>query len=301
MKRWQKRTLRVVVLALVVACCALALMTRSRAHELMTNAVGMRKTSTDTPATYQLAFDDVTVTTSDGLKLVGWYLPSTNGAALIVQHGYKDSRDMMLKVSALFNRHGYGVLIDAVRAHDGSGGELITFGHDEMKDVDAFYRYLAARPDVDPNRIGMYGVSMGGSLTIQYAAENPSIRAIAMDSAFSSVSDTVATSVSYFTGLPAFPFAPMILFWSERLGAFRAEDMDAKLWIGRINPRPVFLMQGGADVVVSPESGRKLYEAAGEPKELWFDPALGHVQFLVKHADEFERRVVGFYDRYLIR
>jgi len=276
-------------------------MTRSRAHELMTNPINLRRMSTDTPAAYQLAYEDVSVTTSDGLKLVGWYLPSKNGAALIVQHGYKDSRDLMLKVSALFNQHGYGVLIDAVRAHDGSEGELITFGHNEMKDLDAFYRYLAARPDVDPNRIGMFGVSMGGSLTIQYAAENPAVRAVAVDCAFSSMTDTVATSVTFFTGLPAFPFAPMILFWSERLGGFRAQDIDAKLWIGRISPRPVLLMQGGADVVVSPESGRKLYEAAREPKELWFDPALGHVQFFAKHADEFERRVVGFYDHYLAR
>ena len=301
MKRWQKRALRVFLLVFVVAFCALALMARSRARDLMTNPVAMRLMSTSTPAEYQLPYDDVTVTTSDGLKLVGWYLPSTNGAALIVQHGYKDSRDMMLKVSALFNRHGYGVLIDAVRAHDGSEGELITFGHNEMKDLDAFYRYLATRPDVDPKRIGMFGVSLGGSLTIQYAAENPNVRAIAVDCAFSSVTDTVATSVTFFTGLPAFPFAPMILFWSERLGGFRARDIDAKLWIGHISPRPVFLMQGGADVVVSPESGRKLYEAAGEPKELWFDPDLGHVQFFAKHADEFERRVVGFYDRYLVR
>jgi uncharacterized protein len=301
MKRWQKRTLRVLVLTVVLAWCALALITRSRARELMTNPVATRMMSTETPADYQRAFEDVRVTTSDGLKLVGWYLPSTNGAALIVQHGYKDSRDLMLKVSAMFNRHGYGVLIDAVRAHDGSEGEIITFGHNEMKDLDAFYRYLAARPDVDPKRIGMFGVSMGGSMTIQYAAENPAIRAIAVDCAFSSVSDTIATSVTFFTGLPSFPFAPMIQFWSERLGGFRAKDIDAKLWIGKISPRPVFLMQGGADVVVSPESGRKLYEAAREPKELWFDLALGHVQFFAKHADEFERRVVGFYDRSLAK
>ena len=49
-------------------------------------------------------------------------------------------------------------------------------------------------------------------------------------------------------------------------------------------------MQGGADVVISPESGQRLYDAAGEPKELWFDPALGHADFDSERADEFEKR-----------
>src|SRR4029450_12532992 len=98
MKRWPKRPPGVLVLALGVAWCALALITRARARELMTNPAATRKMSTETPADYQLAFDDVRVKTSDGLNLVGWYLPSKNGAALIVQHGYKDSRDLMLTV-----------------------------------------------------------------------------------------------------------------------------------------------------------------------------------------------------------
>jgi len=60
------------------------------------------------------------------------------------------------------------------------------------------------------------------------------------------------------------------------------------------------LRQGGADVVVSVESGRKLYAAAHQPKELWFEPEVGHAQFFEKMPQEYERRVVGFLDRYLV-
>jgi fermentation-respiration switch protein FrsA (DUF1100 family) len=59
-------------------------------------------------------------------------------------------------------------------------------------------------------------------------------------------------------------------------------------------------MQGGADVVISADSGQRLYEAAGDPKELWFDPALGHVQFDKERAAEFEERVAAFFDKYLL-
>jgi fermentation-respiration switch protein FrsA (DUF1100 family) len=100
--------------------------------------------------------------------------------------------------------------------------------------------------------------------------------------------------------MPAFPFAPLIVFWAERESGFTTEDIDATKWISKISPRPVFLLQGGVDVVISPDSGQRLYDAAGEPKELWFDPELGHVGFDKERAEEFEKRVVGFFDEYLL-
>jgi fermentation-respiration switch protein FrsA (DUF1100 family) len=113
------------------------------------------------------------------------------------------------------------------------------------------------------------------------------------------MNDTIATSVRWFTGLPPFPFAPMIAFWAGREGGFSVSEIDAKKWIGRLSPRPVFLMQGGADKVISSNSGELLYQAAGQPKELWFDPALGHAKFFAERRAEYERRVLGFWDRYL--
>jgi fermentation-respiration switch protein FrsA (DUF1100 family) len=110
----------------------------------------------------------------------------------------------------------------------------------------------------------------------------------------------VATSVQHFTGLPEFPFVPLITFWAENETGFKKEDIDATKWIADISPRPVFLMQGGADTVISADSGQRLYDAAGEPKELWFDPALGHVEFDTKRAAEYEARVVAFFDKYLL-
>jgi fermentation-respiration switch protein FrsA (DUF1100 family) len=137
-------------------------------------------------------------------------------------------------------------------------------------------------------------------LAIQYAAQNENIKAIVADCAFSSLNDTVSTSVTYFTDLPAFPFAPLIVYWAEQETGFKLEDIDATKWIAQISPRPVFLMQGGADVVISADSGERLYEAAGEPKELWFEPELGHVDFDTEMAEEFERRVVEFFNQYLL-
>jgi esterase/lipase len=217
-----------------------------------------------------------------------------------MQHGYKSTREELLNEAEMMYRHGYGSLLTTVRAHDFSDGELITFGMKEVDDLEAWYQYLIRRDDIDPNKIGILGNSFGGMLSIQFAAQNNNIKAVVANCAFSSLNDTVSTSVTYFTDLPAFPFAPLIVFWAEQETGFKTEDVDATKWIARISPRPVFLMQGGADVVISADSGQRLYEAAGDPKELWFDPALGHVQFDKERAAEFEERVAAFFDKYLL-
>jgi fermentation-respiration switch protein FrsA (DUF1100 family) len=196
--------------------------------------------------------------------------------------------------------HGYGVLITSIRAHDHSDGELITFGTQEMQDLEAWYQYLLTRPEVERERIGALGNSYGGALVLQYTAENPQIRAVVANSAFSSLDDTVATSVTYFTGLPPFPFAPLIVWWAELETGLRTAEVDSQVWIRQISPRPVFLMQGGADIIVNADSGERLYAAAGEPKELWFEPTLGHTEFDTARPEEYEQRVVGFFDRHLL-
>jgi fermentation-respiration switch protein FrsA (DUF1100 family) len=272
---------------------------RSEAIQLTTNEPKYHKLPRRTPATDGLPFIDAGVTTRDGLKLVGWYIPGANGATIVFVHGYKNDRSSMLGAAGMFHRHGYGALILSLRAHDRSDGDRITFGHLELQDMDAWYNFISQQPTVDPHRIALLGVSMGGAIAIRYTARNPNIAALVADSAFSSMDDTIATSVRHFTGLPAFPFASLIGFWVRESTGLTRDEADAKKAIAKISPRPVFLMQGGADTTISPDSGQLLYDAAGQPKELWFDPAIDHAKFFDERKDEYEKRVVGFMDRYL--
>ncbi len=299
LRRWQKWSLGIVLVLLMAAFTAFALVCRQQAHILVTNPVATRKVPTRTPAQFHMAYQDVSVTTTDGLVLPGWWIPPAGKATLLLVHGYKGHRGQMLGIAELFHRHGYGVLIPALRAHDLSGGEQITFGMNEMRDLDAWMMFLDEHGDVDPTRIGMVGVSMGGAIAIKYVAQHSNVQALVADCAFSSVDDTVSTSVRYFTGLPAFPFAPMILFWMEHETGIDASELDMKELIGDISPRPVMVMQGGADVVISAASGRKLYAAAQQPKELWFEPRVEHAKFFETMPQEYERRVIGFLDRSL--
>jgi esterase/lipase len=299
LRRWHRVSIAAAGLVFMGVLVAFVLVCKSQAHTLVTNPIATRRVPTTTPADFHMPYDEATVTTDDGLNLVGWWVPPANHSVVMIVPGYKGHRGQVLGVAEVLHRHGYGVLIVSLRGHDKSDGELLTFGVHEIGDLAAWDRYLQARTDVDLSRIGMMGISLGGQLAIRYAAEHRDIRALVADCAFSSVADTIETSVRHFTGLPAFPFAPMILFWAQREAGFRASDLDGPKWISWISPRPVLVMQGGADVVISPTSGQLLYNAARDPKEFWFEPSIGHAKFFGTMPAEYERRVVGFFDRYL--
>jgi uncharacterized protein len=294
----RKRILLITSLAVVAAAVGVTLYARGQAHRLVTNPVGTRKLPKKTPADYQLPFSEVTLTNLGGLRLVAWYVPSENRGAILAQHGYKSCRDEMLPAAAALHRHGYGVLPCSVRAHDQCDGEQLSFGVRELDDMELWLQYLLERPDVDTNRVGVLGNSMGGSLVIQLAARDARVKALVADSAFSSMEDTVATSVRHYTGLPPFPFASLIRFWAGVETGCDVSLINAKVWISQLGSRPVLLMQGGADTTVSRQSGDLLYAAARGPKELWFDAGAGHARFST-NMPAYELRISRFFDRAL--
>jgi uncharacterized protein len=300
MKKGIKIALIVLAVVIVIAAAGLLIMTRNNAITMVNNPIETRDPITESPLDYGLPFEEVSVVTADGFHLAGWFVPSQNGAVIIAQHGLHGGRNNMLYDAELLFRHGYGVLLSSFRAHDINDGTLVTFGKYEVQDMEAWYQYLLTRSDIDPNRIAILGESMGGMVSILYTAQNSNIRALAVHSAFSSIDAAAAKAVEHYTGLPPFPFAPLIVWWGEQLAGFDSSEIDATRWIGQISPRPVFIMMGGQDDHIPAQSGQWLYDAASEPKELWYVPEAGHHGLPEIAPEEYERRVSEFYDTYLL-
>jgi fermentation-respiration switch protein FrsA (DUF1100 family) len=256
-----------------------------------------RQFPVETPADLGLAYEDVTFAASDGLLLRGWYLPSENGAAIIVGHGIGGHRE--LGAAEVLALHGYGVLTFDWRAHGESDGGLCTFGYYEVRDVEGALAWLQAQPDVDPGRIGMLAQSMGAVTAVRAAAAMPDIRAVVADSPYPSLDEAVA-NIWRGTGWPAFPFVPLQIAFGEWRTGLDLADMRPLDDAAAINPRPILILAGGLDPITGPEAGQRYYAAAGDPKELWFEPDAGHASFLRAYPGEYERRVVSFFDAALL-
>lgn len=246
-----------------------------------------------TPADWGLEYRDVAFTTVDGLALRGWYLPSTNGAAILLCHGIGGARS--LGPAQVLARHGYGVLTFDWRAHGQSDGDLCTFGYYEVRDVEGALAWLEAQPGVDPQRIGMLGESMGAVAAIRAAAQLPQVKAVVAASPYADPEEAIR-NIWRGTGLPAFPFVHLQIALGELRTGLNLADLQPLRDVAVISPRPILILAGGQDPITGPEAGARIYTAAGEPKELWFEPEAGHQSFLSIFPEEYEQRVVGFFD-----
>ena len=237
------------------------------------------------------AFDEVSFTTSDGLRLQGWYVPSKNGAAVISFPGRKGPQ----KPARILARHGYGVLLFDRRGEGESDGDPNGLGWRGTRDVEAAIAYLRSRPDVDPGRIGGVGLSVGGEVMLQAAADGDALKAIVSEGAgVRSVREAVQVAGAeklIFTELFAITTLGVAVFASD-LPPPSLTDLSAEI----SEPLLVIYSDGGQG---GETISRQYYDAATGPKELWVAPG-GHVGAIDAAPEEYERRVVTFFDDNLL-
>ena len=237
------------------------------------------------------AYEDVSFTTSDGLRLEGWYVPTKNGATVIVIPGRKGPQ----KPARMLAEHGYGVLLFDRRGEGESEGDPNGLGWAGTRDVEAAIAFLRERPEVDEDRIGALGLSVGGEVLLQAAAEIDGLQAVVSEGAgIRSVREAVdlpGLDSWIVTGVIGLTTAATAAFTSD-LPPRGLKDLSAEITI------PVFFIhatpgQGGENLTPT------YYEAASQPKQLWAADG-GHTGAIDAEPQEYERRVVGFFDDALL-
>ncbi len=241
----------------------------------------------------------------DGTPLVGWFVPATAGGApapmVVLVHGYGPARWELLPHAAYLHRAGYNVLLFDFRGRGESGGGGLTLGVREPLDVRGAVDYVLSRPEVDPDRVAVQGVSLGASSAIIAMADDPRIAALIAESPFTDMRGVIKQSFEHYIGLPSFPFAPVTQFIIERRLHADIDDVRPIDAITRIGQRPVFLIEDMDDTAMPPQSGQRLYAVAPGPKELWLVEKAGHSKAYKVAPTEYERRVLAFYAAYLGR
>ena len=235
-------------------------------------------------------YQPVSFQSRDGLRLDGWFVRPKNGATVIVYPGKKGTQNH----ARMLVRHGYGVLVFDRRGEGTSEGDPNTLGWGFNDDLHGALAFLRGRDDVDPNRIGGLGLSVGGEALLQTAGETKALGAVVSEGAGtrSSREDVIHVSLRR---VPELAFTGVLTVgtavFSNRLPPPSLKDL------ARRTETPVFFIyaahgQGGED------NNPEYYRAAAGPKQIWrIDTS--HTHGLSARPRDYEQRVVGFFDRTL--
>jgi fermentation-respiration switch protein FrsA (DUF1100 family) len=187
---------------------------------------------------------------------------------------------------------GYNVLLFDTRAQGSSEGSYIGLGYLEVLDVHAAVDFILSQSTQE--RIGIMGYSMGAVAAIVAAAEDTRIQAVAAISPFASLRDTVEHRLRRVRAV-----APVLIWWGERVTGLDVDILRPVDAVARLAPRPILIMHAGDDAMVPPDSGQRLFDAAAEPKELWFVPGVAHVDFRQVIPTAYRQKIIGFFTQSL--
>ena len=247
------------------------------------------------PKDYDLPLENVQFQSRDGVQLVGWFIRGESSATVVLAQGRGSYKDHFLPHADYLHRAGFSVLLFDFRYRGDSEGDAQTLGAKESWDLQSAVDYVMTRSDVDPERIGVQGESMGAATAILAAADRPDIKGIVAHIPFTSVNDLLCHSFKHEFGIPCFPFAWVTKWLAEvRTGVDfdRVAPIDV---ISGLSPRPVLLIDEGLDALFPARSVERLYRAAKHPKEFLSIPDASHGEAWEKDPEQFERRVLAFW------
>jgi pimeloyl-ACP methyl ester carboxylesterase len=234
--------------------------------------------------------EDIRIAMHDGRKLSAWYVPSRNGAAVLLSHGSGGSRGRVPAHVRMLARHGYGVLALDNPGNGESDGHSNGLGDNAQPAVAAGLDYLAHRRDVDPERIAGFGLSLGGEVLLEAASRDRRLAAVVSDGATRPMD---ADAVMH----PGAVERAVGWLTTQSVRAISGMRTSPSLiaMMPRIAPRPVLLVAGGG-FPAEIRASRRYRAAGGRTVELWELPDTGHTAGLRKHPAAYERRTISFLD-----
>ncbi len=248
-----------------------------------------------TPTNLGVTYEDVTLTSQDGVKLAGWYIPSRNKAAVILLHGHSGNRLGVIHQAEALLQAGYGILMYDLRAHGSSGGRRFARGQSSVDDLLAAVAFLSKRPDVQAGSIGVMGISVGGLFALHAAAQTVAIRAVAGEGTSPAVLADVPTPTSW---LGKFGHWQQRLYMRLILRFARQKPLSSNASaVARLGKRPLLLIAAGTGDEVTMLQRLAM---GVETAVFWQIPEAQHAQGWHARQDEYNHQLVTFFDKALI-
>ncbi len=242
-----------------------------------------------TPDAWHLSYEAASFKSSDGVRLTGWFLPASGAARGTVIHFHGNAENMTSHIAFVdwLPAAGFNLLVFDYRGYGQSEGKVTRAG--TVRDGVAAIDYALSRPDVDPERLFVFGQSLGGAVAIVAAVQRPQVRAVAVDSTFSSYRKIAAAHLT----------RTLRSGWvAGGIGRFCISGgYDPVDVVARLAPRPLLVIASGRDRTCFPELSRELFDAAAEPKEYWLVAEADHTEALDLRPKEARERIVSFFER----
>jgi hypothetical protein len=205
--------------------------------------------------------EDVWLTTSDNVRLNGWLVRSgtqPSNATIIYFHGNGGNISHVAWVGKNLASRGFDVLLVDYRGYGRSDGEVD--GESELNlDGDAAYNYIVNMRGVGPEKVVLFGQSLGTTVAVDLASRKP-CGAVILESGLSSAREMAA----------------QVLPWIARpLYALGKNRFESARKLAQVKS-PILVTHGDPDPIIPVEQARKLYAAANEPKKLLIYPGAGH-------------------------
>ncbi len=294
--RYWLRLLRLFIFALAAALFSLPLL-MGALFTLALLYVPCSESST-IPSDYGYNWEDITLPARAGGSFRGYFMPGTNGATIIMPPPLSAGRSGRLREAAMLRGHGYAVFTFESRRCAGMGP--LSLGYKEVDEVADVLDYLLIRPDVDPDRIGIFGFSSAGATAIMATARLPRLRAVVAEGGYG---DFVENGLG--TGSGHDPIIALFLTgyrWSTKVTYRLVTGLDMSVLspvsvIGEIAPRPILLIYGSRETSLA--GGRQQQAAAGDNAHLWIVTGAGHGNYLDVAPEAYEAHIVGFFDETL--
>lgn len=242
---------------------------------------------TPVPASFPDA-QSVWFNSADGTRLHGWFIPSQvhwgeKAPTILHVHGNAGNIESHIGFTDYLPAHGFNLFIFDYRGYGQSEGSARKRGP-LIQDTNAALNAILKRPQVDPQRIGMYAQSLGGAIGLNVMADRPEIHAAVIESSFASWRDEAANAVG---GDPPSWFGKTIA-WLLISDAHRADVAIARI------QRPILLVHGSADRIIPITHSRTLAAASNGHAQLIEYPGGDHNTLRETHP-EVEQVVINFF------
>lgn len=225
--------------------------------------------------------------------------PSVNGATLTALyfrtdqkpkgtvvhfHGNYGNISSHFPLSLFLLKHGFDVLAFDYEGYGASEGHPSP--QHLLEDGIGSVRYAQAHLRDSATGVVIFGQSLGGATAIVVAAQEPLVKAAVIEAAFSGHAAMARAALKrHLLTWPLYPIVPLLMNHSY----------DARRYVARISPRPVFFIHGDADMIVPVEMSKELFALAGKPKKLWIVPGAGHLEPRRKAGAEYEKAIADFF------